>query len=288
MKKWSFGSHYFFYGIAILTGALFLFMYWPAPAQQISQGSSTLSGLTIAQGVIPGFSAVHKFGINPSVDTATDPEDVWDHDSVYVYQLSAATHFISSSDNGDTSIDIEIEGLDATWASQTDIITLVGQTKTEITGTTWMRIFRAKNISGTAFVGTIYIYEDCGVSSGVPNINANVHAVVMPTHQQTKMAIYTIPLGKTGYVRTWDAGAAKIAGGASMIAEVLLQVRTVGGVFRTQDQLNVEATGTSSAQIFFPIPRDYPEKTDIRVRVQEVSANNSGISAGFDIILVDD
>ena len=281
MKKWGFG-------IAILAGALFLFTYWPAPAQQIGQGPSTLSGLTIAQGLQPGFESEHKFGINPGVDTATDPEDVWDHDSVYVYQSSAAAHFISSSDGGDTSIDIEVQGLSATWAAQRDTITLVGQTKTEIAGTTWMRIFRAQNISGTAFAGTVYIYEDCGVASGVPNINALIHAVIMPTHQQTKMAIYTVPLGKTGYLLAWDAGADKVAGGASMIAETLLQVRTVGGVFRTQDQLNVEATGTSSAQIFFPIPRAYAEKTDIRVRIQEVSTNNSGISAGFDLILVDD
>lgn len=89
---------------------------------------------------ISNLKLINKFGYNSEIDTATDPEDVWSYGGIYTFITSPIPLFISSSDNTDTQI-ITVSGLDENWLTQTQTVTLAGQTKTPIAGT-WMRIDR--------------------------------------------------------------------------------------------------------------------------------------------------
>lgn len=263
--------------VALLLGALVL------GQTTVGIDSNKDYGLEVSRGTIARSSTLNKFGVNPDIDTATGPEDVWDYDSVYTYQDIGEIYYISSSTTD--FVDIEVQGLDSLWATQLDTVTTVGDTKTAIAGTKWARIFRARNIDTEEYAGTIYIYRDCGVTAGVPNIKANVGAVLNTVHQQTMMALYTIPAGKTGYLMSWYAGGAKLLP-TNVVASVLLQTRVFGGVFNTQAGIEVSTSG-GNFNLEYVLPRKYASKTDLRVRVQEVSINDSAISSGFTIMLAD-
>ena len=44
----------------------------------------------VAEGLVPGYSIMEKFGENPNVTTSTDPSDVWDKGGIYVAGMCQA------------------------------------------------------------------------------------------------------------------------------------------------------------------------------------------------------
>ena len=60
-------------------------------------------------GKIEGVSHINKFGMNPQITTASDPEDVWDFEGTYTFSSSANIDSLSSSDAGDSQ-DVEVTG----------------------------------------------------------------------------------------------------------------------------------------------------------------------------------
>ena len=99
--------------------------------------------------------------------------------------------------------DIEVQGLDTNWDLVTQTITLTGQTRKALT-TDLIRVFRMKNVGATAFVGNVFCYVNGGgLSVGVPDTEADVRAVMQIGNEQTLMALYSIPNGKTGYLSSF-------------------------------------------------------------------------------------
>jgi hypothetical protein len=76
--------------------------------------------LSIARGLFPNMSHVNKFGRNPDIDIATDPEDIWDGGGLWVPPTAARTHDIVSSSANDSG-DILSSGT-ATGGSITTLI----------------------------------------------------------------------------------------------------------------------------------------------------------------------
>lgn len=264
----------------------------------ISAGSSgsnlLLTGdflIEVAKGQIQDHSLVFKFGRNPDVDAGTDPEDVWTYGGLYTYPSAAAVNFISSSDPADIGMEITVEGLDADWNPLSLTVVLDGTTKTAIgTGEVFLRTFRAYNSGSTEFAGTIYIYEDDTTTTpGIPDDPTKVRAQILAIDQQTYMALYTIPAGYRGY---FLGGGISITTGASAgkSAFVDLQSRLQGGVFRSQELIGLASSGSSAfTQDLHALgPLALPARTDIKARVREVSANDTGVSAYFSILLVKD
>ena len=251
------------------------------------------NGLAIAKGEVEGTGFVHKFGKAPDFATSDGEVTVWDgaEDGAawelmrYVYSTTDDIDSISSSDNGDTQ-NILIQGLDANWEEVTQIITLTGQTRAALT-TPLIRVFRAFNADSTEFAGHVFVYVDGPLTTGIPNTNADIRVVIQPEHQQTLMALYTIPAGKTGYARSGyvsTAGASKASNYPSRVIG-----RGFGGVFRTIHTASISDTGSSSYQHTFTEPEKFPEKTDIEFLTSMTATGASGaaVSAGFDIVLVD-
>lgn len=223
---------------------------------------------------------INTFGYNSKIDTTTSPEDVWSYGGIYTFITSPIPLFISSSDNTDTQI-ITVSGLDENWLTQTQTVTLSGQTKTPIAGT-WMRIDRAFNSDSTEFAGRVYIYNDTTPVAGVPSASF-VRGVIEPDVQQTQMALYTIPNNVNGYIPTIIANIYN-AGNADSSALIQMRVRFEGGVFRDIFRLSLNTTGSSTNTYSFLFPIKFPPKTDIIFRVIEVSKNDTAVSINFQIV----
>jgi len=255
-----------------------------------SRTSSQLIGTTdflieVAKGTVLGHSFVQKYGRNSDIDTATDPEDIWEYGGTYTFPTVAAINYISSSDNTDTQ-QITVQGLDADYNFQSITVDLVGQTKTQIgTGETWIRVFRAFNSDSTEFAGQVYVYEDDTVSGGVPQTASKVKATILAANQQTYMAIYTVPAGKTAYLL--QKAYSMNDNNANTRAMIDLKIREFGGVFRSKELDAIRNEGTSLYQFTFPTPLQIPEKSDILIQCRETSTNDTDITAYFNLLLVD-
>lgn len=154
-------------------------------------GLTTASELVeVALGNVAGQSANIKFGRNESVGTSF--ENINDQGGTYTYSSSAVTHYISSSSTSDTDQTIYVEGIDANGDIQSQTVALAGQTKTAISGT-WLRVYRAYVQTGSDLVGTVYIYEDDTVTSGVPQTATKQRAQIKIGNNQTQMAQFSTP-----------------------------------------------------------------------------------------------
>ncbi len=230
----------------------------------------------VAGGNVAGYETIDKYGENPDIDTGTFPEDIWDFGGLYVFSSSADIDRISSSSALDT-MDIEIQGLDSAYNLVTQTISLTGQTPVALT-TSLLRVFRMKNMGTSDISGNVYCFVNSAVSSGVPNIDANVRAMIRNGNNQTLMMIYTVPAGKTLY---YKQGYIALSRANDVGAEFTLRVRSEGGVFQTKRKIALNSGASSYWLADYLIARVIPEKTDIVFRCDEVTGNNTAVTGGF-------
>lgn len=156
----------------------------------------------VSQGLVPGYSVIHKFGYG-SVGTTLIPVS-----PAGVYQTpttAQALEFVSSSVNdtaaGSGAREITVIGLDANWAEVSQTVTTNGTTAVAL-GTNLIRLYRwYVSSSGT------YASSAAGSHAGTLTIRAagagatwdTIGATPFP-FGQSEIAAYTIPAGKTGYL----------------------------------------------------------------------------------------
>jgi hypothetical protein len=247
--------------------------------------------LEVAKGNVDGHSSMNKFGHNPSISTATDPEDVWSAGGVYAfYPTTAQAMEVLSSDDedggagGDTgALTIQVYGLDSNWDEQEETVILNGTTIVNL-GNTYIRMYRIMVLtagSAGTNVGDIDVRIAGAGATG---------AYVAADDGQTQQAIYTIPNGKTGYFIKGYVGISKGGGAAAAAAEFKWKARAnngTTGAWTTQGQIEVISSGSSWWQYEYGTPNGpIPEKTDIRLECTEVTAT-LGVVGGYDIVLVD-
>lgn len=255
--------------------------------------SDAESGLAIAKGDVLSTGFIHKFGDAPLFDVTSGFVAIWDgSDSAgiaayqYTYSTTNAIDSISSSDNGDTQ-DIEITGLyddgAGKWLKHTQTITATGQTRKAL-DQPLIRIFRKRNVGSVDLVGNLYCYENTALLVGVPVDKTKVRSIIKIGNNQTEMALYTVASDETGYMRDWFAstsGARKTS-----VHVVRLTAREFGSVFQLKHKSSLVASGTSSIHHKYEEPEVFLEKTDI-VMHANTDENDASISAGFDIVLID-
>lgn len=226
----------------------------------------------VAEGNIAGHTFVHKFGYNPDIDTATDPETVWSHGGLYPWSAldgAAQTLYVKSSSASDT-MTVTFTGHNNAGEEINDTVTLNG-TNPVTSNSTFKRIYRAFVNGNTVNAGEITWHTVSGSGTVVCAIAAG--------EGQTLMALYSVPSGKTGYLYTGDCS-------LNLSKEVTIKfyVRYPGAPFRAAHV--VELAG-SSYRYDFPFPSTLPAGTDIEVRVDNANDNNCRVAANFDILLVD-
>lgn len=238
------------------------------------------SPLFISDDEFVGFQHINKFGNNPDID-ANVYEDIWDAGGTYVFPTEARIHDITSTDTNDTSggtgaRTINIQGLDANYNEIEEDVTLNGTTNVPTTKS-FLRIHRMKVTSagsGGEAVGNI---------TATAQTDATVSAQITNRRNQTLMAIYTVPAGKTGYITNIFSSVGRKA---TTALEVELYVRPFGEVFQIKMLLSGHSQGSSHIQHMNNPYIKITEKSDIKLKAT-VTTNNSNISGGFDIILID-
>lgn len=254
--------------------------------------SDNSNGLSIAQGNVSKTSFIHKFGNAPDFGSTDGIATIWDganssdiDQMSYVYSTSADIDSISSSSSSD-NFELEIQGLDANYNVVIQTKTLQGQAKIAL-DVPLLRVFRVVNVNSSDNIGHVYGYVDTAILLGVPVDSTKVRAVIQPGNNQTLMAIYTVPAGRTGYMRDWYASIAGANKTSNYSTE--LRARPFSGVFQLKHLSSLTNTGTSTYQHIYNEPEIFAEKTDIEMRVSLTATGVSGasFSAGFDIVLIE-
>jgi len=238
----------------------------------------------VAKGEVPGTTSMNKFGENPDIDTGTDPEDIWDYGYTYTFSTSADITQVSSSSGSDTQT-VTFIGLDINWEEVSQEKTLTGQTPVTL-DTPLRRIYRVYNSDTIDFVGDIYVTTTgATLSTGVPTVANTVRAMIRIGNNQTLMCIYTVPAGKTAYFLSGYVSFSK--GKKEALADFSWQARPEGGVFQVKSKIGLSGSGSSTWNYYYGVPIALPEKADIKIVCDTVSEDNSSVSGGFDLVLVD-
>ena len=226
--------------------------------------------LDVARGSISNSKIVHKFGANFDIDQITTPETVWSAGGLYPWSslATAQTIYCISTSASDTAV-LTIEGLDANYNEQIETVTLTGTTAVA-TSNTFIRVFRMTYEDG-ANVGTITARVTSGTGTVVAQIDIG--------YAQTLMSVYTVPAGHTGYMVTTDCTI-----DSRKDCQILMYHRLFGKPFRIAHV--AEATGHYRYDFYAPLR--VPEKTDIDIRIDNVSGNDSRVTANFDLVLIKD
>lgn len=245
----------------------------------------------VALGRVPGYSAINKFGHNP---TATAGDDVWSGGGDYVYFPTAAVavDIVSTSTDDDTggtgAIQVEVQGLGEDWLLQTETITLNGTGVVQMTKT-FVRLFRAYvTEAGTANgnVGNITVYaraNGSGLTAG------DVGIYIGALDGQTQQAIYTIPADKSGlFVKGYVGLKNSTFQGEDGTFRWLMRINNgLNGAWLTQGEIGLINIGNSYWQYEYGIPAGpIPPKTDIRIELTAATDTMDTVG-GFDLLLID-
>jgi len=233
----------------------------------------------IARGAITGTSQVNKFGRNSDIAIGVE-EEIWDGSAAYVFPATALMTSMSQTTNqalmtGET---IEIQGLDANWNMVVQNVDLnASNTTTAVTLTTpLIRCFRMKVLSSVVIDSPVRVHN-VGESTD--------YAVISIGANQTEMAIYTVPAGKTAYMTCYYAhvNPGTNLDPTSMPVRLWATDNTNG--YAPQLKHVVGQISGGFQHMFLPYPK-YPEKTDIFMTGQPVG-KAADVTAGFDLILTD-
>ena len=237
----------------------------------------------IAEGNVPGHVAVNKFGHNS--DTGATLEDVWDYSGAYTYLAddTFATMYISSDSAADTGMLFNVQGIDDEYnffsanvtTDASDGRTFVAIDTGSTGGDAW-RVFRVINLSGTNQTGNIYVSKDNtdAGGDGIPDTVSNIQAQVKAYAQQTLMALWTVPTGKTAYLTHIYAST-----GTAKVTEIHVYARPFGGVFNIKYIISLLGNAFTHRYDF---PFSIAGKSDIKI-MASATGGGGEVSAGFDL-----
>lgn len=246
--------------------------------------------LEIARGNVSGHTIFEKFGKNNDIDTGSAPEDIWNGGGDYTgFPTGSAETMEIRSDNaldtilGTGARTVKIFNLlDSTGAEMPDI-------EVDLDGTTWVSLGAQAYYRGGTRV-KVTSAGSTGEAQGTITLRhttttANIFAVMPPGLNQTAIAAYTVPLGKTLYISRANCQMAR-ASGAAGSATVSIRFREHGTVFNTTaiPEISNSSGYTFENNGWFV----YPTRTDIKWRCESVSDNNSIITGEFGGVLIDD
>jgi len=233
---------------------------------------------SVGQGDEINASSILKFGRNTTIPSGTR-EDIWDGSSIYPWPATADITHIKSAASGDEGLNIEVQGLDINYALATQEKMLDGADSTTQVAldTALLRVFRMKVKDSTDAASNI---ECRNVGGGT------LYAQITAPFNQTLMAIYTVPAGKTAYLTRYYAEINKKTNAA---IEIELYVRPFGEVFQLKHN-GIIANGGDAHWDFCFSPNSAPlaisEKSDIKI-TGLASAAGVDSSAGFDLVMID-
>lgn len=238
--------------------------------------------LMLSMGEIRGFTTVDKFGENPSIDSG-DSADIWEGGGEYSWDMAGTDPIRSliSDSSADDGLPIEVYGLDINGFEVSQTIILGDVAREPLKINLW-RVYRMINVGDRDIEGTVYCYVGSG---GVPSLE-DTRAIINNGNNQTLMALYTVPLGKVGFLYRGELGVSRPQ--TSGAVRCAYYSRRRGKVFTIKKRVDLSNSGSSIYQDSRSFPDVIPALTDIKLRVEESTANGTGVFGTFDIMLVDE
>lgn len=256
--------------------------------------------MEVALGKIPGQSSINKFGRNTEVDLNVIA-DVWDGGKtvgalpagtslLWVAPTAAAVHGITSTSDDDTiggvgARTVKLWGL-PTWNTKeaNETIILRGGDTVNTTNS-YVIIYRMQVMTKGATIINAGTITATATAPSATTITARIEVGQGSTH----MAIVGIPSVQTAYAIRMYANYNR-AVGSTGIADISLEYNPEPDVeltnFVTNHTLGLVGAGTSAMTITFGTPKKFVGPGILKIQIV-AGVNNSDVSAGFDIILVD-
>lgn len=226
----------------------------------------------IAREKIPNARHLYKFGYNSAITNSY--ETIWDGSNVYTYPSSASVLALTSTSDSDAGKTVRVIGLDQDWVEREETVTLDASTPSSTavnTNTTFIRVYRMYNNNSSSYVGNIQA-----------KIGSTVHAQINDGDNQTLMAVYSVPAGKTLYLTRGSISHGSDDKTAFITGKLL--IRNFGKVFRTQ---NIQNLNNAFLDFDWEVPLRIPEKSDIECRAVCSKNQTNAVSATFEGVLID-
>lgn len=223
--------------------------------------------LDIARGYYSNAKAVNLFGFNRTIGTTF--ETIFnDGGGVYTFPASSVTMSLVSDSASDT-MDVLIEGLNASWEPVTDTVTLNGTTPVD-SNIPFYRINAVQIISGSnvgnitvSNGGTTYAYIEAGTG-----INQSV--------------IYSVPAGAKLYINSVSFTSGTVNPNKYLTGRAKLTTSNGADLAFWNSTWAV-----GFMQFNIPVPFTVPEKCDFSIEAKSSSGENE-ISCYINAHLVDD
>ncbi len=236
-------------------------------------------GVAVGDLLIDDTQSIHSVitGVTETILTLNHLMDGDEVETVYVVAASDAYRVVTASSTGAAVIRMP-NLLDSTYVKSTEYIVLNGTTAVDTVGT-YLRCSRA-----------VVVLAGSGGSNDVAIIvrqkttTANVMMSMPAGKNRTHICADTIPAGYHGYIFSYGGS---ILRGTSGRGEVDLMVRPYGEVFQSRQPIDISQAGGQGGRNGHPFSTIEP-KSDICVRCFDVGANNTGMTAHFDILLIED
>ena len=261
--------------------------------------SGTDFGVEVARGNVRGMSKVNKFGRSLNVDSGHET-DIWDGANVdsyptgalddrdtFIAPTQARVHAVVSTSVNDAAAGtgartMQVYGL-TSWATKetSEVITMDGTTPVN-TDNSYVIIHRMKVLTkGASDINEGTIYATAATDS-------TITAQINPNQGQTQMAIYGVPSVQTVYLTSYYVSAIKAA--ASLAVAASLEVNSEPDVellnFTIKHTQGLTTEGTNYLRHEAYPPMSFSGPCIIKIRCIS-SANNTDVSAGFDLLLED-
>jgi len=211
--------------------------------------------IDIAKGIVPGRTAVRRFGHNATCGSSE--ETIWEASSLYVY-LTSAERLKVSSDAAATDIPastgawtILIYGLDANYRVISETVTLENPGPVT-TIQSYLRVCMVYVV--TAGTGG----KNAGNISIKNNANTNTLGYIAIGENESHAAICTVPAGQRFIMLARQGGEL-----AAKVSHILFYIREYGSVWRLQRDIVVK---DSHFYVRMSMPWVLAEKTDLEVR----------------------
>lgn len=231
--------------------------------------------------LVGDISLLHKFGVNPDIDTASIPEDVWDEGGVYPFPSAAATTTIISDSDEDGAagltgaLTVVVNGTDINFNLLSETVTMDGTDAVTLSND-FFRVWRPRvetSGSNETNVGTIEVKH-----------GATVLGKIQPNNGTSLMAVYTTLFGRQSYLKKLYVDIGRSGGGAAITVDCHLRLRAPGKSWFITHPVRLVTNVFPNWDYIYPDPGVFLEVgTDIVWRITATTANNLIAQAGFDI-----
>ena len=225
-----------------------------------------------------GHRRIVALGNNPSIDIATEPEDIWSGGGAYPWMTAATALELVSSSASDTAAGtgartVTVIGLLADFTELTQVVALNGVTPVAVPTS----LFRVNTFlmasAGSAGInaGDILI-RDAGAGT--------TRAVIPAGYGNARQSVFTVPAGNTLQIISQVFSINRSGGGTERYATLQTFIRNaVTGMYRLPFEVSVSDQ--------FPYRHDgapgitLTEKTDFCHRCAVVNVNATNVTAGW-------